>query len=264
MLPGHYDHPFGGSQACFKDLAIQYAMVAAGALHECITSNLDGNLAAAARQRIFSIQQYDKAIKNLTSNTAHSPATEFVLTACIVFIAFENLAGRSNEALKHLKNGIAMLQSWKPGTNSEMVLKQEYLTPIYTRGNVYEAPVSVLTVFENLQAARQNLQMLLDMIYPSVDSSVISGDKLAADADILRARNLLKGWYTKFALLENPKDIEQRRATTLLRLQYVTAIRVSKHLKLLAEYQSFKVSIKYSVPRYIYYRTIFLEGILGS
>ena len=102
--------------------------------------------------------------------------------------------------------------------------------------------------------------MLLDMIYPSVDSSVISGDKLTADADILRARNLLKGWYTKFARLENPKDIEQRRATILLRLQYVTAIRVSKHLKLLVEYQSFKVPIKYSIPRYIYYRTIFLEG----
>ena len=225
VLPGHYDHLFWGTwlrRACFNDPAIQHSMIAVGALHESIALKLAGDSWVAARQQCFSIRQYNKAIKHLTDDTGHSPPIEFVLTACIIFITFENLCGRSSEALKHLKSGIAMLHLWKPMTASEMALKEECLTPIYTRGYGKEASPIIPTAFEDVQSARKHLQILLDMVYSSVDSSIVSGDKLAVEGTILGVRTLLKEWFVKFASLRNPDDIEQRRATILLRLQFET------------------------------------------
>ena len=227
LLPGHYDHLFWGTwvrQACFSEPAIQHAMIAVGALHESIGSNFAGNTWAATWQQSLAIQQYNKAIQYLIGNDAHTMATELTLTSCIIFIMFENLYGRNSEALKHLTSGIAMLKSWMPTTESEHAVKTEYLTPIYTRGYVHETSMSLPTAFETLEAARKHLQILLDIIYSSVDSAIMSEEPAAVNAKITDARRSLQDWHALFVKLREPKDKEQRRAKVLLRLQYDTAL----------------------------------------
>ncbi len=226
LLLGHYDHLFWGTwvrQACFNEPAIQHAMIAVGALHEIIASAFAGNSWAAARQQYFSVQQYNEAILHLTDNKAPSLPTGSVLTSCIIFIVFENLYGRNSEALKHLTSGLAMLKSWEPKTTSETAVKEEYLTPALTRGYVHEATVSMPTAFEDLEAARKHLQILLDMIYSSVDSAIMSEEPAAVIAKVSDARSLLQQWYARFARLKDPKDNDRRRAKILLRLQFETA-----------------------------------------
>ena len=199
-------------------------MIAVGSLHESIGSNFAGNTWAATWQQSLAIQQYNKAIQYLIGNDAHTMATELTLTSCIIFIMFENLYGRNSEALKHLTSGIAMLKSWEPKTESELAVKTEYLTPIYTRGYVHETPMTLPTAFETLEAARKHLQILLDIIYSSVDSAIMSEEPAAVDAKITDARRSLQDWYTLFVKLREPKDKEQRRAKVLLRLQFDTAL----------------------------------------
>ena len=253
VLSSHWDHLFWGTwvrRACFIEPAIQHAMVAVGALHESIASKFAGNWDFASQQHLLSMQQYNKAIKHLTDNPAQPLSTELVLTSCIVFIAFENLYGHNGKALKHLQSGLAVLQLWKPLTSSEIVLQQDCLTPIYTRGHeqirnhrparllrsaqggasspireLQEALNMMPTTFEDLQAARKHLQILWDIIHPVVDSLAVSGDNLVVYATILHARTLLEGWFIRFlSLTQSPKDNEQRRATILLRLQFETAM----------------------------------------
>ena len=199
-------------------------MIAVGALHESIASNFARNSWAATRQQSLAIQQYNKAIQYLLGNDAYTTATELTLTSCIIFIMFENLYGRNSEALKHLTSGLAMLKSWMPTTKSELDVKTEYLTPIYTRGYVHEPSVSLPTAFESLEAARKHLQILLDIIYSSIDSAIMSEEPAAVDAKISHARSLLRAWHALFLKLREPRDKEQRRAKMLLKLQFDTAL----------------------------------------
>lgn len=236
LLPGHYDHLFWGTwvrQACFQESAIQHAMIAVGALHESVASTCAEDSWTAIRQQYFAIRQYNKAIKYLTSIAAPSPPTENVLTCCIIFIMFENLYGRNGEASKHLKSGLAILKSWKPRTSSELAVKTEYLTPIYTRGYNREASVDMKTPFGNVEIARKNLQILLDSIYLSINYAVVSDQVVAVDVKGLNARRVLQQWYTQFAALQEPNDDESCRAKILLRLQFETAVilLVSVHLE---------------------------------
>lgn len=225
FLPGHYDHLFWGTwvpQACFNELAIQHAMIAVGALHESVASTFARESWVATRQQLFSVQQYNKAIQYLT-NTAYTPSAEVILTSCIIFIMYENLYGRNAEASKHLKSGIAMLKSWLPTTSSARVVDEEYLTPIYTRGYAHTSSIIMPPDFDNLESARKHLQVLLDMVYSSVNSSIVSGKKGAVCVEVFHARNLLQEWYNRFATLEEPRYLERRRAKLLLRLQFETA-----------------------------------------
>ena len=227
LLPGHYDHLFWGiwvRQACFNEPALQHAMIAVGALHESVAFKFVDETWTAARQQYFAIQQYNKAIQHLTRNTAASIPTQNILASCIIFIMFENLYGRNSEALKHLKSGLALLKSWNPQTESEMVVNQEYLTPIYTRGYVHEDSVSMPAEFKDLEAARKHLQMLLDLIYSSVDTAVVSEEMGAVGEKVQHARSSLQEWYARFIRVRDPIDNERRRARLLLRLQFETAL----------------------------------------
>ena len=227
LLPGHYDHLFWGlwvRQACFSEPALQHAMIAVGALHESINARLATNDVVSTLQQRFCIQQYSKAIQQLTVNTTSSPRIELILTSCIIFVMFETLYGRPTEAFKHLKSGTAMLESWRPTTSSELMVKEEYLTPIFKRSYKHSDLVSMPAIFENLKTARAHLQVLLDLIYSSVNSAVVSEEITDIDARVCRAKHALEDWFDKFTKLKRPSGKEAERATILLRLQFETAM----------------------------------------
>ena len=227
VLPGHYDHLFWGiwiRQACFVEPSIQHAMVAAGALHESVALSCAGHSDQAAQQRTFSIQQYNKTISSLTDSNTPETGVQNVLTCCILFIMFENLYGRNLEAAKHLKSGLAILQSWEPQTASEEMVKSEYLIPIYTRGyDSVGSEISLPATFENITEARKTLQILLDTMYSAINRSFLSSGQSAIEADIAHARRTLRQWFAAFLMVRTPKDLEHRRASILLRLQYETS-----------------------------------------
>lgn len=199
-------------------------MIAVGALHESLNARFAANPVLSSLRQSFCIQQYNKAIQHLTVTNNSSPRIELILTSCIIFIMFENLYGRNGEALKHLKSGIAMLKSWSPTTSSESRVKEEYLTPIFTRGYTHSNFASMPTVFQNLETARKHLQILLDFIYSSVNSAVVSEDSTELSDKVGRGKQSLQDWFDKFAKLKRPKDKEQERAKILLRLQFETAL----------------------------------------
>lgn len=198
-------------------------MIAAGALHESIASLCARQPSAAARQRHFSIQQYNQAIQYLTNRSPASLPTENILTCCIIFIIFENLCGRNNEAAKHLKSGLAMLESWSCRTVSEVMVKEEYLIPIFTRGYNHVAAVDVPAAFDTVVSARKHLQVLLDAIFSSVNQAMVSDNFDDVDLKVTEARTSLQQWFARYDILPEPKDDESRRAKVLLRLQAETA-----------------------------------------
>lgn len=227
LLPGHYDHAFWSTwirQACFSDLAIQHALIAVGAIHESIITRFAADTWTATQLQLFAIQQYNKSIQLLSGNADHPRSIEFVLASCIVFITFENLYGRNAEAFKHLQSGLAILMSWQSRTHSELLVKEEYLAPIFTRGYGHTALSDTSRTFHDLQSARKRLQILLDSIYSAVSSAIISGDQQSFDSETHCAYNVLAEWYKTFAKVHIPLDLEGKRARILLRLQYETAL----------------------------------------
>lgn len=198
-------------------------MIAVGALHESIASVCARQSWVAAQQRHFSVQQYNQAIQHLTNRSPTSLPTENILTCCVIFIIFENLCGRNNEAAKHLKSGLAMLGSWSCRTASELTVKEEYLTPIFTRGYNHEATICVPEAFDSVSAARKHLQVLLDTIYSSLNQAIISEELHTVNVKVTEARTSLQQWFTSYDVLKEPKDYESRRAKVLLRLQAETA-----------------------------------------
>lgn len=226
LLPGQYDHAFWGTwirQACFSDLAIQHALIAVGAIHESIVTRFAADSWTATQLQCFAIQQYNKSIQILNDIADHSRSIEFVLATCIVFIAFENLCGRNTEAFKHSQSGLAILGTWKSRTGSELLVKEEYLTPILTRTYGHTVLSDASRKFHDLQGARKRLQILLDSVYSAVSSAIILGDQQSLDSEMRCAYNVLAEWYKNFAELHIPSDLEGKRARISLRLQYETA-----------------------------------------
>lgn len=226
FLPGHYDHVFWSSwvrRACFDEPAIQYAMIAVGALHESVALDFAKKPSMAIRQQLFSIQQYNKAIQQLSNGDSNPPATAIILTCCIIFIMYENLYGRNAEASKHLKSGIAMLKFWLPTTSSEKMVNEEYLTPIYTRGYACGTTVVPFSDARDLHGIRKALQVTLDTIYSAVDSAVLCGEAETIRQTVSNAQRSMQEWYDIFVATEQAQDLEQQRARILLRLQFETA-----------------------------------------
>lgn len=240
ILPGHYDHPFWGiwvRRASFGELAIQHAMVAVGALHESIAASFAGSTTTFTHLTPLSIQQYNKAIRNLTVDAAYRPPVEIVLTTCILFIMFENLAGRSSEAVKHLRNGTEILQSWETTTISEVAAKEEYLTPILTCGYSPGVSTTNTTIGGGIEAARMQLHLLLDKIYAAMDVAMLSSNQATIARGVSKAEESLREWYSYFLTIPDPIDKEQRRSKISLALQFETALVLTSAVSLEDECQ---------------------------
>ena len=168
------------------------------------------------------------------------------MTTCLLFVTFENLGNQTGAAVEHLRSGVAVLRQWKPKTLSEQVLKEDYLSPVYTRSfesvdnnddyqrfcerflelatdprDFHNAIAGMPDSFEDIYDARKKLQTLLDVLFPLIASLIDSADDRGLQATIARARRLLHDWSTRFENLPAVlKDIRSPRATILLRLQY--------------------------------------------
>ena len=149
--------------------------------------------------------------------------------------------------MEHLRSGVAVLRSWKPKTRSERVLKEDFLSPVYTRS--YEsvdpddgyqrfcerfldlattptqfrgATTGMPDSFEDVQDARKKLQTLLDVLFPLIASLIGSADDRGLQATIARARKLMQEWNTRFHELPSVRkdNTRSRRTKILLDIQY--------------------------------------------
>ena len=66
-------------RSSFAQPAIQHAIAAVGSLHQSLVSSAVGQTYDAARQRVFAIQQYNKAISFLTNRADMRPSIELTV-----------------------------------------------------------------------------------------------------------------------------------------------------------------------------------------
>ena len=118
-LSGYFDAPFWNKlilQAAQSDHAIRHSLVAIASLHESLSLSYDAQATTTGdpgnKERSFSIQQYNQAINQLVLHRDGRPiALEVVLLACILFICYENFESEYHNALTHIQNGLAILES---------------------------------------------------------------------------------------------------------------------------------------------------------
>lgn len=88
---------------------------------------------------IFALQQFTKAIGELTNQGTSPLPTEIVLLSCVLFICWENAQGNFDGAMEHLQNGLKILHEWKTQheksgkrTPSSEVI-DNHLVPLFAR-----------------------------------------------------------------------------------------------------------------------------------
>ncbi len=251
-IGGHYDRPFWESwllKLSYEHSVIQHALAAVGSLHESLTWLSVESPTRADAQEPYALQQYNKAIRLLTSQDASELPVHVVLTTCILFVAFENLCNHPEDAMKHLRNGWHVLENWQPRTQTEKELMEKCLTPIFALGNAHIAVnieynghdalspdpsrehlrwgdlPNLPSAFTSLDHARDVLQDTLDRVFPVLEMLTSTSDGDTLSVAISRTLQLLQEWLTRFEDLSEclPKQRESHgltRASILLRLQY--------------------------------------------
>ncbi|KAH7124518.1 hypothetical protein EDB81DRAFT_619249, partial [Dactylonectria macrodidyma] len=116
-------------QACSTNPAVLHAVLALGSAHKMemqIRPSNSGDLCARSRQQQmqFTLQQYNKAIacvQPLLSRTQPDiQSSRVVLIACMVFVCLELLQGRYIEGIKHLCNGMVLLNQLRDTSRTSM------------------------------------------------------------------------------------------------------------------------------------------------
>ena len=145
-LSGFFDGHFWNKlilQTAQADSAIRHCLVAIASLHESLTVSYDAGYenplsgGPGAKQRQFSLQQYNRAISQLTLNRGEKPiALDLVLLACVLFICYENFESHYSNAVIHMENGLRILESLKQAVSDRVyhdVGTLESLTSIFLR-----------------------------------------------------------------------------------------------------------------------------------
>lgn len=115
-LAGYFDSPFWQQtilQAGRHEPAVMHAIAAVGAMHERLL--LDGPTLDEAHdpQTKFALEQCNKSIRCLTQEIRESkkpPNTRLLLTTSVLFVCFEAIQNRWQEAIQHAEQGYNLLQ----------------------------------------------------------------------------------------------------------------------------------------------------------
>jgi hypothetical protein len=117
-------------QTCHASPAVLHAALALGALYE---HTHNGSAASDDKIGRLILQQSNKAIRNLCIQ-GPKPPVQVALVCCVVFICLGNAQGDHEGALRHLQNGLSMLEEWRlqeGGTKSTRV--QETFAQVFCR-----------------------------------------------------------------------------------------------------------------------------------
>ncbi|KAL2793770.1 hypothetical protein BJX66DRAFT_219826 [Aspergillus keveii] len=120
MMNGWFDHRIWNRlvlQVAQAESAIAHAIVAVSALQEVSESAGVAILPEdmADRTHRFALYQYNKSIERLTTRMRSNDPNvrNTVLICCILYIVFELIRGKYNEAIIHLQNGMHVLGAGK-------------------------------------------------------------------------------------------------------------------------------------------------------
>ncbi|KAL2808457.1 hypothetical protein BJX63DRAFT_35262 [Aspergillus granulosus] len=120
MMNGWFDHRMWNRlvlQLAQSEAAVCHAVVAVSALQEVSESAGVAILPEdmADRTHRFALYQYSRSIEHLTSRMrSNDPSVRnTVLICCILFIAFELIRGKYDQAILHLQNGMHILGTGK-------------------------------------------------------------------------------------------------------------------------------------------------------
>ncbi|KAM5350819.1 hypothetical protein ACJ41O_007324 [Fusarium nematophilum] len=105
--------------------AVRHALIALGAAHWSFLSKQDSLLQSREQQCLnLFLKHYNLAIRHLApamSKAATPRNMRTVLMCCLIFICVENLRGRYDEALRHLRAGSRLLVCLRPTNNTSQV-----------------------------------------------------------------------------------------------------------------------------------------------
>jgi hypothetical protein len=161
-------------QFATTELSVYHSVLAVGAIHRA-SVELDQKKAVCHREYAFG--HYQLAIRYLIDlkNSAKSNA---ILISCCMFIWFENLQGDYQKSLSHLRNGLKFLARNSKGHNhlsihqvivfqlSRLDIQASSWDPTWApQFYNFQRDWSLLTCFENLEAAQTELdQLILKML----------------------------------------------------------------------------------------------------
>ncbi|RMJ16581.1 hypothetical protein CDV36_003744 [Fusarium kuroshium] len=98
--------------------AVRHALVALGAAHWSFLSRQSSALHSLREQQCLGLflKHYNLAIRHLGPSMANAAPQDMrtILMCCLIFICVENMRGRYDEALRHLKAGLRLLISLRP------------------------------------------------------------------------------------------------------------------------------------------------------
>jgi Fungal specific transcription factor domain len=99
-------------QASFSQPCLRHAAIAIGSLHESLSRDLMENGSHDARDNLFALRQYSKAITHLSGSLSKNKQYSTVaLMCCILFVAFDSLLDQSELAITHLRSGLEILRN---------------------------------------------------------------------------------------------------------------------------------------------------------
>ncbi|KAK6424668.1 hypothetical protein LTR95_016367 [Oleoguttula sp. CCFEE 5521] len=101
------------------------------------------------------LEAYSKASKALRRyiEGEKDPSHEAVLTCCLIFNAIEKLHGRSDAALVHMENGLAILNAWQRNSSRARLGAVEHLTEILILFGRLDAGASICNTERKLKLA---------------------------------------------------------------------------------------------------------------
>jgi hypothetical protein len=136
-LSGHFTSPFWESrvlQLSMSESCVRNAVISIGALHEHFNQQpFSANTTRYSKPYTMALRYHARSIGELARHSANSQQWDLALTACILFVCFENFMGNYRASLTHLRAGLQILRRiHEAGTTLAYSWKREF-SPLLMR-----------------------------------------------------------------------------------------------------------------------------------